>query len=113
MFPGPMFETAGSRPPAGRDRDKTLFTNNLHGSVTFTEPRRKSMTAIALATEQAPRPARLPCIGCGSVRNITPRAATTRPLAAFQCGLVAAAADPQARHRRRSRNFTPISATPG
>ena len=49
MFPGPEFETAGSRPPAGYGRDKTLFTKNLHGSVTFTEPRRKSMTAPALA----------------------------------------------------------------
>ncbi len=91
MFPGPMFETAGSRPPAGRDRDKTLFTNNLHGSVTFTEPRRKSMTAIALAAEQAPTGAanwlRIGQEHYGASRN-------DEAIAAYQCGLAAAAAEP-------------------
>ena len=90
-----MFETAGSRPPAGYGRDKTLFTKNLHGSVTFTEPRRKSMTAPALAArspaEQAPSAA-ANWLRIGQGHYSANR--NDDAIAAYQCGLAAAAAEP-------------------
>jgi tetratricopeptide (TPR) repeat protein len=84
------------RPEARHDRDKTLFTKNLHGSVTVTEPRRKSMTTPALAArspaaEQAASAAanwlRIGQEHYGASRN-------DAAIAAYQCGLAVAAAEP-------------------
>jgi tetratricopeptide (TPR) repeat protein len=84
---------------ASYGRDKTLFTNNLHGSVTFTEPRRNSMTAPASAArrpdaEQA-APAAANWLRIGQEHYRANR--NDEAIAAFQCGLAAAAAEPAAR----------------